>query len=108
MKAKSKQPTPPDVAWIYKEQDPVHMFFGLSYASYQVLPRSILQSDPAWWQKRYVKLMEELEAMCEGLSDMPERYVVQVRDERGWFTEDPYCAYERGGRVVPLKRIKHI
>jgi len=107
MEVKSTKKEELPVAWIYKEQDPVHMFFGLSYASYQVLPRSILQSAPAWWQKRYVKLMEELDAMCEGLPDMPGSYAVQVRDEKGRFTKDPYCDYERGRRVVLLKRINH-
>lgn len=96
------------MAFLYKDNEPVHLFFGLSYASYQVLPRSILQSAPLWWQRRYIKLMEELDAMCEGLHDMPETYTVQVRGEKGRFTKDPYCDYERGRRIIQLKRIEHV
>ena len=102
-----KKPKPEGVAFIYKESEPVHMFFGLTYASYQVLPRSILQSAPLWWQRRFVKLMEEMGAMCEGLPDMPGTYAVQPRNAKGRFTKDPYCDYDRGRRKIQLRRINH-
>ena len=42
--------TPPDV----------HAWFGLSYANYLVLPRSVLQSMPDEWQRRFTSLMDEM------------------------------------------------
>ncbi len=39
--------------------DPMHGWFGLSYASYLVLPRSLIQEMPEEWQKRMVELLEE-------------------------------------------------
>ena len=104
---KNKKQKSEDVAWIYKESEPVHLYFGLTYSSYLVLPRSILQSAPAWWQERFVKLMEEMDAMCEGLPNMPGTYAVQPRDLKGRFTKDPYCDYDRGRRKIQLRRINH-
>ena len=46
----------------YDEDDFIHSFFGLSYAHYLVLPRSVLQSMPAKWQKKFVKLLNEIES----------------------------------------------
>lgn len=40
--------------------DAVHTWFGLSYSNYAVLPRTLLQSMPDEWQKRFVALLEEL------------------------------------------------
>ena len=38
----------------------VNEWFELTYASYAVLPRSILQSMPEEWQDRFVQCMKEL------------------------------------------------
>ena len=45
----------------FDEDDYIHNWFGLSYANYLVLPRSILQSMDAEWQKKLVNLLNELE-----------------------------------------------
>lgn len=39
---------------------PVHAWFGLSYAHYLTVPRSIMQAMPKEWQERMVELMNEL------------------------------------------------
>lgn len=39
--------------------EPVHEWFGLSYAAYLVLPRSVMQSMPVEWQRQMVALLEE-------------------------------------------------
>lgn len=41
--------------------DAVHAWFELSYASYLVWPRSVMQQMPAEWQQRFVALAKELE-----------------------------------------------
>jgi uncharacterized protein (DUF433 family) len=65
---------------------PVHEHFGLSYASYLVLPRVVLQSMPTEWQGRLVGLLGEYEAAIErsGLS-VRDTYRVTPTDARGKF-----------------------
>lgn len=41
---------------------PIHTAFGLSYASYLTLPRTLLQSMPIPWQERFVALLDEFHA----------------------------------------------
>lgn len=81
------------------DNDPIHWWFGLSYSSYLVLPRSILQSAPVEWQKNFVKCLEELQTMFEQEND---HYIVSLRDENGKFTKDPYCDYQRGRRKIEI------
>ncbi len=40
--------------------EPVHEWFGLTYSSYQVLPRVLMQSMPVAWQRQMVGLLEQL------------------------------------------------
>ena len=81
------------------DDDYIHAFFGLTYASYLVLPRSILQSMPCKWQKNFVNLLHELNNTCtkHGIS-MPD-YNVTAR-EKGKFIKDKYSNYDRGCRNV--------
>lgn len=39
----------------------VHTYFGLSYANYLVLPRTLLQSMPDEWQTKFVALLGEMD-----------------------------------------------
>ncbi|WP_030186594.1 hypothetical protein, partial [Streptomyces capuensis] len=41
--------------------DAIHKHFGLSYANYLVLPRTLLQSMPDAWQNAFVKLLDEMD-----------------------------------------------
>lgn len=83
------------------QQDYIHQYFGLTYSSYLVLQRSILQSMPNKWQKRFVGMLEELEVATSNLTDLPSRFTVNAR-EGSRFIADPYRRYERGRRVVIL------
>ncbi|MFQ3543545.1 hypothetical protein Q7A53_05620 [Halobacillus rhizosphaerae] len=96
----------------------IHQFFGLSYAQYLVIPRSVLQSMHLYWQDNFVKLLDQLyeTGWTKGL---PEKtmYKVEVR-EYGyehlenedseieetfvWKDEitDPLADYRRGNRNV--------
>src|ERR1700737_46041 len=47
----------------------IHDHFGLSYANYLVLPRTLLQSMPEPWQARFVGMLEELN---EAFRDVPQ------------------------------------
>jgi len=77
--------------------EPVHEWFELSYAQYLTLPRSVLQSMPAQWQKKFVTLLEELD---ETIDWRPEsgRYWVQLKDDKGRYVHDPLMDYQRGRR----------
>lgn len=78
-------------------EDPVHGFFGLTYSSYLVLPRTLLQSAPVPWQKEFVRLLHELEQMFPGMGEGS--YWVR-KQEGGKFIEDPLRDYQRGRRRI--------
>lgn len=46
-------------------EEPVHMMFGLSYASWLILPRVVLEAMPTNWQKKLVDLVRELDDAYE-------------------------------------------
>jgi len=61
---------------------PVHTWFGLTYANYQVLHRTLMQSMPVGWQERMVACLEELREAYSQL-EWPDGYiVVPGREER--------------------------
>jgi len=39
----------------------IHAWFGLTYASYLVLPRSLLEAMPGTWQIRFIEAMKEFD-----------------------------------------------
>lgn len=57
--------------------------FGLSYASFMVLPRVMMHDMPDKWQKRMAKLLEEFADEYPNF-DEPD-YLVQSRGENGSF-----------------------
>jgi hypothetical protein len=71
---------------------PMHDWFGLSYASYLVLPRSLIQEMPPEWQQRLVDLLDEMGREFPGMDD---EYQVLMRDAGGRFREDPLRGYRR-------------
>jgi hypothetical protein len=82
------------------QKEYIHEWFGLSYASYLTVPRSILQSMPVKWQNRFVKCLNELDEAVGGLPERPEQYWVKLRDSKGRFVKDSLMDYERGRRRV--------
>jgi hypothetical protein len=77
----------------------VHTWFGLSYASYLTINRSLLQSMPDEWQDRFVRCLTELQRHF-GYPDEP-IYTVYCRDRLGRFIKDPIPHYNRGRTFVP-------
>ncbi|MDE3022957.1 MAG: hypothetical protein KGI54_14055 [Pseudomonadota bacterium] len=73
-----------------KDSGPIHYWFGLTYSSYLVLPRSILQSMPIEWQRKFVDLLEEAqEIVCQP----NDNYTVLLKDKKGKFVKDPFRNY---------------
>lgn len=89
----------------------IHTWFGLSYAQYLTIPRSVLQSMPLEWQYKFVELLEELDE-TDWANMLPKHsyYKVELRkmkddgSNRGWKwgnkIEDPLADYQRGRRNV--------
>lgn len=84
------------------ETEAIHGMFGLSYASYQVIPRSILQSMPPLWQLEYVKLMEDMDALGVNWPAGDDLDVsIKLRKGNRFYSDD-FADYERGRRIVEL------
>jgi hypothetical protein len=81
-----------DPVW---REDPMHGWFGLTYASYLVLPRVGLVSMPYNWQKRMAKLLEEMREAFYPDDLMPEssHYKVLLTNDKGQFIKDPLRHY---------------
>jgi hypothetical protein len=77
------------------ENEPIHMWFGLTYANYLTLPRTLLQSMPVEWQRRFVGCLMELNETF-GHLEMAPQYIVSCRDRQGRFIRDPVPHYNRG------------
>jgi len=59
---------------------PVHDYFGLTYVSYQVVPRVLAASMPEDWQRQFVGLMKEYDAAFSNVG--PEGYDVRPARRR--------------------------
>jgi hypothetical protein len=78
-------------------EGPVHGAFGLTYASYLVWPRSIMEDMPLDWQERFVALADELNAaFCT--YEPPGGYTVTAKGEGGRIVKDPFREYRRPDR----------
>lgn len=68
----------------------IHEAFGLTYASYLVAPRSLLQDMPPEWQHEFVRLME---AFNDAFPGHHAEYAVFMRGDNGRFESDPLRNY---------------
>lgn len=59
----------------------IHTYFGLSYANYLVIPRTLLQSMPAEWQEQFTALLAQFDDSFDGVP-RAESYIVQAAAER--------------------------
>lgn len=84
------------------DPEPIHGFFGVSYAHHLVLPRSVLQSMPQEWQARFVACLEELDDTIDWRPSEGGWWVT-FKDKKGKFRPDPLNDYERGRRRLPLR-----
>lgn len=88
-------PLPPD-----PRGGPIHLFFGLSYASYLVLPRTLLQSMPIVWQEQFTALLETFNERFYTLNLAPS-YTVQPRDLHGKIRAEPFPHYRHAPLIAP-------
>lgn len=87
------------ISYQFEEQRPdIHDWFGLTYAAYLCINRSLLQSMPDRWQHEFVALLGELN---DHFPDVHEpRYTVYCRDSEGRFIRDPIPHYSRGRTLI--------
>lgn len=100
----------------------IHDYFGLTYAQYLVIPRTVLQSMPDEWQTQFVELLGELGETYEWPENLSHSYRVTLHHpdlgifedakradneeeaddlyEQAWGEplRDPLADYERGRR----------
>lgn len=79
---------------LLEDHEPIHGAFGLTYASYLVMHRLLMQSMPVEWQRKFVQLCDEYWEVWD-CTKADLNFVVQVRDERGRFTDDALRQYRR-------------
>lgn len=77
---------------------PIHNWFELTYSSYLVLPRLMMDSMPAAWQRKMVALLEEAQDKLIIEPDYSNDYMVKLR-KNGKFVKDPYIDYRRGKKL---------
>ncbi len=70
-----------------RDDGPMHYWFSLSYSSFLVVPRTIIQSMPVEWQERLLALINEANEATRGTEYEDNRsYSVQARED-GMFVE---------------------
>lgn len=70
------------------DDEAVHQWFELSYSTYQVLPRTLMQSMPAEWQRRMVACLEELRDAFAHVEQAPGYQVTACRWQLPHDTDD--------------------
>jgi hypothetical protein len=82
----------------------ISYFFGLSYAAYFTVPRSVLEAMPDEWQERFVAMVNEIEETLDWGSLLPpdHHYTVRLRGKKGRFIHDPLQNYRRPV-AIPLR-----
>ena len=94
--------TPEPEAKTIIDDEPIHGYFGLSYANYLVLPRSVLQSMPIDWQEKFVELLKLIPETIDEKFEPERGYSVRAKLYKG-YGKDPYSNYERGRRRLRVK-----
>jgi len=74
--------------------DNVNAWFGLSYASWLVIPRVFLQEMPEEWQRQFVKLLEEYQDTFADFPAPEGGVTVRLTDANGKLIPTPDWIYE--------------
>jgi hypothetical protein len=86
------------------DPEPIHGWFSLSYASWLVLPRVVLQAMPVAWQRKLVGLLRELDETFDW-EPKGGTFIVRFCDELGRVRSmPPGLSDYRRGKVEHLRR----
>ncbi len=83
---------------------PMWLDFGMTRASYLVLPRVLLCGMPVEWQERMVALLDEARDTYD-TDAIDDNYSVTLRSDNGRFKKDPLAHYRHPGKL-PYKEPK--
>ncbi len=80
-------------------ESPIHESFGLTYASFLVVPRLLMEAMPWGWQKDMVHLMDEFTEKYEWDDEGIE---ISKRGDDGLFVkiDENLCNYKRGDATI--------
>lgn len=73
-------------------ESPIHVWFELSYSSYLVLHRSLMEGMPMTWQRMMVQLLNEIEETYD-TSKIPGDFWIRAKGKNNKFIPDPYKEY---------------
>lgn len=81
----------------FDDHEPVSTWFELTYSSYLVLHRSVMEAMPVEWQRKFVALLEEAREAARDIKDLPTNFQVRAKINNK-YAHDPYADYRRGPR----------
>jgi hypothetical protein len=87
--------------------DDIQKWFGELEATHVVFHRSIIQSMPENWQKRFLALVTELSCTCTRNGVPVPKLVVVAVDEGGKLVADPLADHQHGKRDVFQEAAQH-
>lgn len=90
---------------LLESDEPLNLWFELSYAQFLTVPRLVMQSMPVEWQRQMAVLLQELDETFDW-RPIEGRYWVRLKDNHGRFMDAPLNDYRRGScehlRIKPL------
>jgi hypothetical protein len=75
-----------------RDDEPISLWFNLSYAQYLTIPRSIMEAMPQEWQSKMANLLNELDSTYDW-RPTEGRYWVKLKDGKGRYVSDPLMQY---------------
>lgn len=78
-----------------ESNDPLNLWFELSYAQFLTVPRLVMQSMPIEWQRKMAVFLQEMDETFDWRPHEG-RYWVRLKDNNGRFADAPLNDYRRG------------
>jgi hypothetical protein len=75
--------------------DPLNLWFELSYAQFLTVPRLVMESMPIEWQHKMAVLLQEMDDTFDWRPHGG-RYWVRLKDDKGRFADAPLNNYRHG------------
>lgn len=98
-------PEAPKPSIFDEDPEPISLWFGLSYCSYLVLPRVLMEHMPVEWQRRMVRLLVEAQDQFPG-HDTAYR-VHAVDPVSGRYVQDELANYRRPNESA-IAEVRHL
>jgi len=91
-----------------RRNGPIHKSFGLTKASFLVIPRTVLMDMPTEWQNRMVDLIDELNDATQWENDVNVNLYVTARAKNGFAKMPRWLSdYKHPGNDMYKHEIEH-